>query len=42
MVIFAVDIAVEELDRFNGFKVIQVPLQQALNDPHSIFAKIQS
>jgi len=42
MAIFAVDIAVEERERFNGVKVIQVPLQQALNDPHGIFAKIQS
>jgi PTS system fructose-specific IIB component/fructose-specific PTS system IIB-like component len=40
--IFAVDIAVEERERFNGVKVIQVPLQDALKDPHSIFAKIQS
>jgi fructose-specific phosphotransferase system IIB component len=39
--IFAVDIAIEGLDRFNGVKVIQVPLQEALKDPHSIFAKIQ-
>jgi fructose-specific phosphotransferase system IIB component len=39
--IFAVDIAVEERERFNGVKVIQVPLQEALKDPHSIFAKIQ-
>jgi PTS system fructose-specific IIB component/fructose-specific PTS system IIB-like component len=39
--IFAVDIAVEGLERFSGVKIMQVPLQEALKDPHSIFAKIQ-
>ena len=39
--IFAVDIEVEGRERFNGVKVIQVPLQEALKNPESIFAKIQ-
>jgi len=39
--IFAVDIEVEERERFNGVKVIQVPLQEALKNPQAIFAKIQ-
>jgi PTS system fructose-specific IIB component/fructose-specific PTS system IIB-like component len=39
--IFAVDIEVEDRDRFNGVKVIQVPLQEALKNPENIFAKIQ-
>jgi fructose-specific phosphotransferase system IIB component len=39
--IFAVDIAVEGRERFNGVKVIQVPLQDALKDAQGIFARIQ-
>ncbi|MGB6482341.1 MAG: PTS fructose transporter subunit IIB [Candidatus Acidiferrales bacterium] len=41
IVIFAVDIEVEDRERFNGVKVIQVPLQEVLKDPEGIFAKIQ-
>jgi fructose-specific phosphotransferase system IIB component len=40
--IFAVDIEVEGRERFNGVKVIQVPLQEALKDPEGIFKKIQA
>jgi len=39
--IFAVDIEIEGRDRFNGVKVIQVPLQEALKNPEGIFTKIQ-
>ncbi|MGB8011888.1 MAG: PTS fructose transporter subunit IIB [Terriglobales bacterium] len=39
--IFAVDIEVEGRERFNGIKVIQVPLQEVLKNPEGIFAKIQ-
>jgi fructose-specific phosphotransferase system IIB component len=39
--IFAVDIEVEERERFHGVKVVQVPLQEALKDPQSIFAKLR-
>jgi len=38
--IFAVDVQVEERERFNGIKVIQVPLKEAINDPESIFYKL--
>jgi len=38
--IFAVDIEVEGRERFNGVKVIQVPLQEALKNPEGIFKKI--
>jgi fructose-specific phosphotransferase system IIB component len=41
IVIFAVDIEVEERERFNGVKVIQVPLQEVLRDTKGVFAKIQ-
>ena len=39
-VIFAVDIEVEQRERFDGKKVVQVPVQQALKDPNGIFAKL--
>lgn len=40
-VIFAVDIEVEQRERFDGKKIIQVPVQQALKDPKGIFAKFE-
>jgi fructose-specific phosphotransferase system IIB component len=40
--IFAVDIEVEGRERFDGKKVIQVPLQDALKNPEGIFQKIQN
>ncbi|HZE80605.1 MAG TPA: PTS fructose transporter subunit IIB [Candidatus Polarisedimenticolia bacterium] len=39
--IFAVDIEVEGRERFNGLKVVQVPLQEALRNPEGIFRKLQ-
>lgn len=39
--IFAIDIEIEGRERFNGVKVIQVPLQEALKNPEGIFSKIQ-
>jgi fructose-specific phosphotransferase system IIB component len=39
--IFAVDIEVEDRQRFNGVKVIHIPLQEALKNPENIFARIQ-
>jgi fructose-specific phosphotransferase system IIB component len=41
VVIFATDIDVEERERFNGVKVIQVPLQDVLKDAKGVFAKIR-
>jgi fructose-specific phosphotransferase system IIB component len=38
--IFAVDIEVEERERFNGVKIIQIPLQEALKNPEAIFKNI--
>ena len=40
VVIFAVDIAVERDERFASKRVVSVPVQQALKDPKSIFAKL--
>jgi fructose-specific phosphotransferase system IIB component len=39
-VIFAVDIAVEQRERFDGKKIVEVPVQMALKDPTGIFAKL--
>ena len=39
-VIFAVDIAVEQRERFDGKKLVQVPVQLALKDPVGIFSKL--
>jgi fructose-specific phosphotransferase system IIB component len=39
-VIFAVDIEVEQRERFDGKKIVQVPVQQALKDPAGIIAKL--
>ena len=41
IVILAIDIEVEDRDRFNGVKVIQVPLQEALKNAERIFEKIE-
>jgi len=38
--LFAVDIAVEREERFDGIRKVQVPVQLALKDPKSIFAKL--
>lgn len=39
--IFAVDIEIEKRERFNQLKVIQVPVQEAIKNPLSVFKRIQ-
>ena len=39
-VIFAVDIAVEQRERFDGKKVVHVPVQDAIKDPKGVIAKL--
>src|ERR1700761_8360364 len=39
-VVFAVDIDVEQKERSDGRKIIQVPVAQAIKDPKAIFAKM--
>jgi fructose-specific phosphotransferase system IIB component len=39
--IFAVDIEIEKRERFGQLKVIQVPVQEAIKNPMSVFKKIQ-
>ncbi len=40
VVIFAIGIEVEQRERFDGKRIIEVPVQDALKDPAAIFAKI--
>lgn len=40
VVIFAVDIDVEQRERFEGKKVVQVPVQEAIKDPKGVIAKL--
>ena len=40
--IFAVDIDVEQRDRFDGKKVIEVPVQEAIKNPKAVFEKIRA
>lgn len=39
-VIFAVDIEVENKDRFDGKKIIKVPVQEAIKNAKGVFAKL--
>ena len=39
--IFAVDIEVEKRERFEQLRVIQVPIQEAIKNPMSVFRRIQ-
>jgi fructose-specific phosphotransferase system IIB component len=39
--ILAADIEVEKGDRFDGMKVVRVPVQEAIKDPKGVFAKIK-
>ena len=36
----AVDIAVEDAERFDRIRKVRVPVQEALKNPEAIFAKI--
>ena len=39
--IFAVGIEVEQRQRFDGLRIIEVPVQLAIKDPKSIFAQLE-
>ncbi len=39
--IFAVDIDVEQRERFNGKRIVQVPVQDAIKNPKAVLAKTQ-
>lgn len=38
--IFAVDIDVEQRERFDGKKIVQVPVQEAIKNPKAVFERI--
>jgi fructose-specific phosphotransferase system IIB component len=38
---FAVDIEVEKGERFEGVRVVRVPVQEAIKHPRAVFEKIQ-
>jgi fructose-specific phosphotransferase system IIB component len=40
--IFAADIEVEGSERFEGVKLIRVPVQEAIKDPKGVIAKAQA
>ena len=40
VVLFAVDIEVEKRERFDGKKVVNVPVQQAIKDPKGVIAQL--
>jgi fructose-specific phosphotransferase system IIB component len=42
LVIFAIDIDVERRERFDGKKLLQVPVQEAIKNPKGVFGKIQA
>ena len=37
--VFAVDIEVEKLERFEGKRVVKVPVKEAIKDPRGVLAK---
>jgi fructose-specific phosphotransferase system IIB component len=39
--IFAVDIDVEQRDRFRGKRIVQVPVQEAIKNPKAVFEKLE-
>jgi len=41
-VIFAVDLPVQGRDRFEGKRILEVPVQEALRNPNGIFEKISA
>lgn len=40
-VIFAVDIEVERRERFDGKKIVHVPVKDAIKDPQAVIAKLK-
>ncbi len=38
--IFATDIEIEQRERFDKLKIVQVPVQEAIKNPKGVFAKL--
>lgn len=39
LIVFAVDIEVEKQERFEGMKIVRVPVREAITNPRGIFEK---
>ena len=39
-IIFAVDISVEQRERFDGRKILEVPVQEAIKNPGGVIARL--
>ena len=42
VVMFAIGIGVEQRDRFDGKKIIEVTVQEAIKDPKAVFEKLDA
>ena len=42
MAILATDIAIEQVERFNNIRKIQIPVQSVLKNPEAIFAQLST
>ncbi len=42
VVMFAIGIGVEQRERFNGKKIIEVTVQEAIKDPKAVFEKLDA
>ena len=40
--LFAVDIEVEQRERFRGKKIVQVPVQEAIKNPRAVFERVKA
>ena len=40
--LFAVDIEVENRERFTGKRIVQVPVQEVIKNPRAVFEKLQA
>ena len=41
VIVFAVDIAVEQAERFFGRKIVQVTVQEAIKDPRGVMTRLR-
>ncbi|MDD2343621.1 PTS fructose transporter subunit IIB [uncultured Tolumonas sp.] len=42
VVLMAIDIVIEGEERFDGMRVIKVPIQDALKDPKAVFKRLEA
>ena len=39
--LFAIDIEIEKRERFDGKKIVQIPVKEAIKDPKAVFEKLK-